>query len=427
MPSRRAASAPSTTVGRRSATPRRGTGRGELGADGVEHAAVGGDDDDPPVASSSMRSVRRTVASTPVTPGGDRDRPDARGDVARRLRQRRRLAEHRLARLHPQQVGAERVDAGEQVGAARRRDADHRHHRGDADGDAERGQQRAQPSGAQADGADAQVACGADRRGRSAVDAGSRIRCHAATPAVVDHTPSRSDTWRGARAAISRSWVISTMVRPVAFRSTSSADDRRAGGRVEVAGGFVGEHDRRLGDQRAGDADPLALAAGQRARAVVRRGRRGPTGVERRRGRGAAVRGGRRRRRADRSATFSRAVSPSTRWNCWNTNPIRRPRRADSWPSRSGRRRGRRCAPVPVGRPVQCADDVDQRRLARAGRPDDGHQLAAADREVDAVATPAPAVRRRSPWSPRPARRTAAPRSWHHHVSPSATSPSTST
>ena len=37
------------------------------------------------------------------------------------------------------------------------------------------------------------------------------------------------------------------------------------------------------------------------------------------------------------------------------------------------------------GRPVQRADDVDQRRLARPGRPDDGHQLAVADREVDAA------------------------------------------
>src|SRR3990170_2340122 len=44
-----------------------------------------------------------------------------------------------------------------------------------------------------------------------------------------------------------------------------------AGVRVEVAGWFVGDEDRRLGDEGAGDADPLLLAAGEliRVRALL--------------------------------------------------------------------------------------------------------------------------------------------------------------
>ena len=40
-------------------------------------------------------------------------------------------------------------------------------------------------------------------------------------------------------------------------------DEGVAGGAVEVAGGLVGEHDRRPVDQGAGDRHPLALAAGE--------------------------------------------------------------------------------------------------------------------------------------------------------------------
>jgi hypothetical protein len=46
-------------------------------------------------------------------------------------------------------------------------------------------------------------------------------------------------------------------------------DDRLAGTAVEVSGGLVGEHDRRVGDQRSSDRHSLALAAGQLAGPVV--------------------------------------------------------------------------------------------------------------------------------------------------------------
>ena len=113
------------------------------------------------------------------------------------------------------------------------------------------------------------------------------------------------------------------------------ADDRVAGAAVEVAGRFVGEDDRRVADEGAGDGDALALAARQRAGTVQRPRRRGRP----RRARPAPAR--RRRRRgtpaySSPSATFSSAVSRSTRWNCWNTNPMRRPRTAVRRRSPSG-------------------------------------------------------------------------------------------
>ena len=140
------------------------------------------------------------------------------------------------------------------------------------------------------------------------------------------------------------------------------------------------------------------------------------------------------------SATFSSAVSRSTRWNCWNTNPMRRPRTADSRPSRSvldvvavdahGARR----------RSLQGADDVQQRRLARARRADDDDELAAADRRGRRRRAPAPAGCPGTPWSTpteledrggvpststgrQLRRRRSIVTSRHDHLSPAATSP----
>jgi hypothetical protein len=74
---------------------------------------------------------------------------------------------------------------------------------------------------------------------------------------------------------------------------------------VEVAGGFVGEHDLGPGDQRAGGGDPLLLAAGQLARAVVEPSPRPrvSTNVSRHAG------SGRRPASVSGSAMFSAAVS----------------------------------------------------------------------------------------------------------------------
>src|ERR671926_296980 len=51
-------------------------------------------------------------------------------------------------------------------------------------------------------------------------------------------------------------------------RPSEERQDLGARPRVEVAGGLVGEHDGRAGDQRPGQRDPLLLAARELGRAV---------------------------------------------------------------------------------------------------------------------------------------------------------------
>ena len=52
------------------------------------------------------------------------------------------------------------------------------------------------------------------------------------------------------------------VVRP-AITSLQARLDRRLGGRVDRGGGVVEDQDPRVGEQRPGDRDPLALAAGE--------------------------------------------------------------------------------------------------------------------------------------------------------------------
>ena len=60
-----------------------------------------------------------------------------------------------------------------------------------------------------------------------------------------------------------RSWVTSTMVLPSLVQPLEEPHDLLAGLGVEVAGGLVGQQDRGLHDQGAGDGHALALAAGE--------------------------------------------------------------------------------------------------------------------------------------------------------------------
>ena len=76
------------------------------------------------------------------------------------------------------------------------------------------------------------------------------------------------------------SWVIITVVRPeLAVQRAVILAERVAGERIERAERLVHQHDLRPGGERAGDADALALAAGQlrgKARRGAFRGRGGP-------------------------------------------------------------------------------------------------------------------------------------------------------
>ena len=143
---------------------------------------------------------------------------------------------------------------------------------------------------------------------------------------VVSSTkaPSRIETSRSAVAAIRASWVTTTRsVRPHA--ALKETQDVERGAAVEIAGGFVGEHDERACCS-APAIGPLALTAGQ--------GRREEAGPIREPDPLEQVPGRRRVARGERPATSASSIvlhrgHPPSRWKAWNTNPtsLRRRRR----------------------------------------------------------------------------------------------------
>ena len=117
-------------------------------------------------------------------------------------------------------------------------DRDEDDHRGDADRHAEDRQPRAQLVGGDAAERDPQRLGGVTRRPPTRSRGSARRRAG---------SPAR------ARAATSASWVISTTVRPCALRRSKISSTSRGRVRVEVARRLVGEHQRRVGDDRPRD------------------------------------------------------------------------------------------------------------------------------------------------------------------------------
>ena len=207
---------------------------------------------------------------------------------------------------------------------------DHGDHRGDADGDPERREHRSRPPGAQPDGAHPQQIGGAAAgcaRCRAAGSRGDRRRSSSTT------RPSSNVTRRGARAAISRSWVISTIVRP---RSCSSTSSSTMAPPVRLSRLPVGSSARTIAGS---PTSARAMATRWRSPPDSSAGRWPARAASPTSSSASAACGSRCRRATPAysrpSATFSRAVRRSMRWNCWNTNPMRRPRTAASRASRS--------------------------------------------------------------------------------------------
>ena len=154
--------------------------------------------------------------------------------------------------------------------------------------------------------------------------------------------------------------------------------------RVEVTRRLVGEKDRRVVDQRARDGDALALSARELVRPVI--------GCDCRAARARAPAVARALRSSagtpaytSGSSTLCSAVARGSRLNVWKTNPISLLRtRASS--SSAIVETSVSVQPVFAGvRRVEAADEVHQRRLARARRTHDRDVLVAADGEVDAA------------------------------------------
>ena len=286
-----------------------------------------------------------------------------------------------------EEVRAEAVDRREQLGLAGRRDAEHGDHRGDPDRDPDGRQRGAQPARAQADAS--------RRRGRRGAAGGwarARGRRRAARARVAGGhprrssptiSPSRSSTRRGNAAATCGSCVMTTSVVPALVELAQQRDDRGAGLRVQRAGRLVGEDDRGLGDERARDRRALPLAAGELGRVVVEA-----------------------MAEADALERLARALAPLRARHAGveqaagdvvdGRQPVEQVEllEDEAHAARPQRRQlvvggGGGVEAVDGhlagGRAVERAHDLQQRRLARARRPEDRDELAGRDLEVDAA------------------------------------------
>ena len=160
-------------------------------------------------------------------------------------------------------------------------------------------------------------------------------------------------------------------------------EDLGSGRVVEVAGGLIGQEDRRLRRQRARQRDALLLAGRKAGRAGDRPCRSGrPWPAARRsasRCRAAvspAIRKGR--------ATFSATLSSGMRLKNWKTKPVLSRRRQRAPLIVEGRDADAVDDDLARRRKVEAAQQVEHRRLAGARAAHDGDELAALDREGDA-------------------------------------------
>ncbi len=202
--------------------------------------------------------------------------------------------------------------------------------------------------------------------------------------AVIASSPSRSSTRRGKAAAIVVVVGDRDDRRAGRVQRLQQREDVRAGAAVEVAGRLVGEQDRRPPDERAGDRDPLALAA-RELRGRVRQPVREADVVERLARPRPPLRSGRRRCRA-------------ARWRRCRARSSRRAGRTAGRRTRSPCARSAASARSPsfaVSSPATWTSPADWRSsvpitcssvdLPRARRPDHGDGLTLAHRQRDAA------------------------------------------
>ena len=87
--------------------------------------------------------------------------------------------------------------------------------------------------------------------------------------------PASITTMRSAASTVARRWAMTRVVRPCMASCEGALDQPLVLG-VQGAGGLVEQQDRRVADQRAGDGEALALAAGEGLGALARAGCRSP-------------------------------------------------------------------------------------------------------------------------------------------------------
>ena len=184
-------------------------------------------------------------------------------------------------------------------------------------------------------------------------------------------------TRRPSRAATSRSWLITISVVPARVQVEQHGQDRVARGGVQVAGRLVGQQQRRLPDHGPGDRHPLPLPAGQLVRPVPQ-----PVGqadpLQRGPGPVAPL------------PLPEPAVEQPVGDVVQHPHPRSEVELLEDEADRLGPQRRQPAVGQPghvhpeqfdraAAGPVQGAEQVQHRRLARAGRPDHGHALAVLD------------------------------------------------
>ena len=199
-------------------------------------------------------------------------------------------------------------------------------------------------------------------------------------PCAAMRPPSITIT-RSASAIVERRCAITKRRAPF-HHLAQRALDLALGGGVDARGGVVEHQHARVGDDRAGDRDALALAArqGQAALAdqrVVAVGQALDELVYLR----ALRRQSRPRRTSPPGARRRCCRARSPRTGSRRRAPARSVSAAPTGPARARRRR--RSSTAPLGHVVQARDRGHQRRLARPGRADDRDRLAGRDVEVD--------------------------------------------
>jgi hypothetical protein len=160
-------------------------------------------------------------------------------------------------------------------------------------------------------------------------------------------------------------------------------EDVFSGLRVEVAGGFVGEQDRRIDREGAGDGDALALAPGQLVGQVVQAVRElherqelcgafmeaGPRPAAQVQGQADVLEARQRRQQVEELEDEPDGVSPDFRELVV--------RKAAEGPAADPHFAG--------GGPIEAADEIEQGRFPGPGRPDDRHHLTLGNGQGDAA------------------------------------------
>ena len=204
------------------------------------------------------------------------------------------------------------------------------------------------------------------------------------------HAPSLSTMIRSASATADRRWLTMIAVRPVT-RAPQMCEDARLGARVHGAQCVVQQQQRRIGKQRAGDRHPLPLPAGQRDAALAHQ-------------RVVAVAGSAGCRHAGPPCAPTRSISARVAVGPRQRDVVGDRRREQERLLRHPRDGGAQACqrvvgerePAPANRScrqrVVAQQQVQQRRLAGAGRPDDAERFAGPqlERRVGERAAPLP-------------------------------------